>query len=91
MRFLPIVILCLMALTSCEYFKQTEEVIPVARVNDTYLYEKDIEELITEGTTNEDSVLIVNNFINRWATQQLLIDQAQEEFLGIIVQAGTSA
>ena len=49
----------------------------VARVNDNFLYEKDIQKLISEDTTPEDSILIVNNFINRWATQQLLIDQAR--------------
>jgi hypothetical protein len=49
----------------------------VARVNDIFLYEKDIQKLISEDTTPEDSILIVNNYINRWATQQLLIDQAR--------------
>ncbi|MDA7550070.1 peptidyl-prolyl cis-trans isomerase, partial [Flavobacteriaceae bacterium] len=33
-------------------------------------------DLISENTTKEDSTLIVNNFINRWATKQLLIDQS---------------
>ncbi|WP_235811029.1 peptidyl-prolyl cis-trans isomerase [Aequorivita aquimaris] len=49
----------------------------VARVNDNFLYEKDIQKFISEDTTPEDSILIVNNYINRWATQQLLIDQAR--------------
>ncbi len=49
----------------------------VARANDNFLYEKDIQKLISEDTTPEDSILIVNNYINRWATQQLLIDQAR--------------
>lgn len=49
----------------------------MARVNDNFLYEKDIQKLISEDTTPEDSILIVNNYINRWATQQLLIDQAR--------------
>jgi hypothetical protein len=64
-------------LSSCEYFKQDPEKTPIARVNDSYLYEDDIKSLISENTTQEDSALIVNNFINRWATQQLLIDQAR--------------
>lgn len=49
----------------------------MARVNDNFLYEKDIQKFISEDTTPEDSILIVNNYINRWATQQLLIDQAR--------------
>ncbi|QNJ96648.1 peptidylprolyl isomerase [Constantimarinum furrinae] len=67
----------LLFLVSCDYFKQEAEQVPVARVNDSYLYEKDIRDLISQNTSAEDSILIVNNFINRWATQQLLIDQAK--------------
>lgn len=62
---------------SCNYFKQDTEKTVVARVNNNYLYKEDIEKLITENTSPEDSTLIVNNYINRWATQQLLIDQAK--------------
>ena len=62
---------------SCNYFKQEDDRKAVARVNDTYLYEEDIQKMITENMPAEDSILIVNNYINRWATQQLLIDQAK--------------
>lgn len=61
---------------SCDYFKTTETQIPVARVNNSYLYKEDIAALISEKTSAEDSTIIVNNYINRWATQQLLMDQA---------------
>ena len=63
-------------LCSCEYFKQDTLGTPIARVNDSYLYQKDLDNLIFENTSKEDSTLIVNNFINRWATKQLLIDQS---------------
>lgn len=64
-------------LTSCEYFKANTTQVPVARVNKSYLYEEDIKALISENTSKEDSALIVSNYINRWATQQLLLDQAK--------------
>jgi hypothetical protein len=64
-------------LVSCDYFRNDTEAAPVARVNDTYLYQEDIAKLISENTTPEDSAQIVNNYITRWATQQLLIDQAK--------------
>ena len=70
-------LLIVMSLVSCDYFKQEEQQIPVARVNDSYLYAADIQNLISENTSEEDSTLIVTNYINRWATQQLLIDQAK--------------
>ncbi|WP_026450756.1 hypothetical protein [Aequorivita capsosiphonis] len=63
-------------LVSCDYFKKETEKNVIARVNDKYLYEEDIKDLTTGNTSPEDSTLIVNNYINRWATQQLLIGQA---------------
>ncbi|WP_310992231.1 peptidylprolyl isomerase [Aequorivita marina] len=63
-------------LVSCDYFKKETKGNAIARVNDTYLYEEDIRQLVDENTTPEDSTLIVSNYINRWATQQLLIGQA---------------
>jgi len=70
-------ILCLVFFMSCDYFRQDIEKKPLARVNDRYLYEEDIKSLISEGTSVEDSALIVSSFINRWATQELLISQAR--------------
>ena len=67
----------LVSLFSCNYLEETEEREPIARVNQSYLYKEDIESLVGENITEEDSILIVNNFINRWATQQLLIDKAK--------------
>lgn len=63
--------------SGCDYFETEEERDVLARVNDTYLYREDIIPLIDENISPEDSVLIVANFINRWATQQLLIDKAR--------------
>ncbi|MEO6348963.1 MAG: peptidyl-prolyl cis-trans isomerase, partial [Aquaticitalea sp.] len=63
-----------LCLCSCNFFKQTDDRTPIARVNDTYLYGDDIKDLVATGTTPQDSALIVNNFITRWATQLLLID-----------------
>ncbi len=63
--------------TACDYFKQEDPRTPIARVNETYLYEEDIKELISESTSSEDSALLVSSYINRWATQQLLMDQAK--------------
>jgi DNA-dependent RNA polymerase auxiliary subunit epsilon len=74
-RFLFTLVICL-ALLGCDFLepKRTKEA--VARVNDTYLYQEDIQALISENTTKQDSISIVANYIQRWATQQLLIDQA---------------
>jgi hypothetical protein len=49
----------------------------LARVDNDYLYQEDIEGLVAQGTPSNDSLQIVNSFINRWATQQLLLDGAE--------------
>ncbi|TJY32189.1 peptidyl-prolyl cis-trans isomerase [Pontimicrobium aquaticum] len=86
--------LLIVFLASCDFLKKPQEEDAVARVNDTYLYKSDIENLITETTSKADSTLRVNNYINNWATQQLLMDGArlnlsqdkQEEFNDLIEQ-----
>jgi hypothetical protein len=64
-------------LASCNFFKGSEDREPIARVNDSYLYEDDMKGLVAEGTSAEDSILIVNSFVTRWATQLLLLDGSE--------------
>lgn len=74
-------ILFILALTwllqSCDFFKETDDRKAIARVNDTYLYEEDIQSLLKEGMSSQDSAVVVTNFINRWATEQLLVSGAK--------------
>lgn len=72
-----IVIFIFLIVSSCDFFNKVNNEDPIARVNDTYLYKEDIKDLIYEGITKEDSILRVNNYINQWATQQLLLNGAQ--------------
>jgi hypothetical protein len=76
MKYLSVAIISSLLLVSCDYFKKEETSVPVARVNKTFLYQKDINEVLGQIVNKDDSAQITNNFINRWATQQLLIDQA---------------
>ncbi|WP_040279892.1 hypothetical protein [Psychroserpens damuponensis] len=75
-QFLALLILSSLV-TSCDFFKETDDRIPLARVDENYLYLEDIEDIVIEGTPKNDSLQIVNSFINRWATQQLLLDGAE--------------
>lgn len=77
MKFFGLYIAVASFLVSCEYFKPPPKEDVVARVNEDYLYVSDIEKLISDNISPEDSTLIVNNYINRWATQRLLIGQAK--------------
>lgn len=71
------ILLITLALSSCTFFNKTDERVPLARVNDTYLYFNDIDHLELEGMTKADSTLAIQNFINNWATQQLFVDGAK--------------
>jgi hypothetical protein len=70
--FLVIVLFC-----SCNYFKPEQKPESIARVGKSYLYKSDIATLVPTGTSKEDSVLLVRDFINRWASQKLLIEAAE--------------
>ncbi|MDN3596693.1 peptidyl-prolyl cis-trans isomerase [Zunongwangia endophytica] len=67
----------LVLVISCDLFKSQDDRKVVVRVNNSYLYEEDIADLVGDGISKEDSSIIVNGYINRWATQQLLIDRAK--------------
>lgn len=62
---------------SCSYFKPEQKLESIARVGKSYLYKSDIATLVPAGTSKEDSVLLVRDFINRWASQKLLIEAAE--------------
>ncbi|MDG1063171.1 MAG: peptidyl-prolyl cis-trans isomerase [Flavobacteriaceae bacterium] len=62
---------------SCRYVAPNEQKKPLARVNQSYLYYEDIGPGLLESVTAQDSSLIIQNQITRWATKQLLIDQAK--------------
>ncbi len=97
MRSKIVILVLSIVLTSCNFFKETDHRQPIARVNNTYLYFDDIKNLVSEDASKEDSTLLVQNFINRWATQQLFIDGAkvnlsetkQEEFDKLVEQYKT--
>ncbi len=49
----------------------------VARVNDTYLYVKDLNGVLPKNISSKDSVQLINEYIDNWIHQQLLIKQAE--------------
>lgn len=62
---------------SCNYFKPEAKPQSIARVNDAYLFKEDIKDLVPPGTSKEDSIIIVRNFIDRWASQKLMMSGAE--------------
>ncbi len=67
-------------LLSVAFFSCKQEIIDegvVARVNDKYLYEPDLDALLPIGLSKEDSLLYRNNYIKVWATKELLLEKAR--------------
>ncbi len=60
---------------SCSQKQDKEEAI--ARVSNIYLYKSDLEELLPSDVAKEDSILLVKNYINSWAKDQLLLQKAR--------------
>lgn len=50
---------------------------PIAIVEDNVLYLEEIKSILPEGLSEKDSIAFVENYINKWATQHLLMSQAK--------------
>lgn len=68
---------------SCSFFNTKNEAQdkgkPLAKVNQTVLYQLDLQGLVPTNVSKEDSAEIVNRYINSWLRKQLLISKAQKE------------
>ncbi len=75
-RFVLISII-IISLLGCNKFSSAEQDQVIARVGTDYLYLSDILPLVPEGLSKTDSIVFVQNNINKWAKAQLLFAQAQ--------------
>ena len=76
LKFVTAVVVSLV-FTACTFFESNKNTEAIARVNTDYLYATDIENLVPPGISKEDSIVIVRSFIDRWASQKLLINVAE--------------
>ncbi len=63
---------------SCKYINFSSDKV-VAEVGGQKLLESDVRELIPEGTNPEDSIRMLEQYINNWATKHLLLKKAESE------------
>jgi hypothetical protein len=52
--------------------------IPVAEIDNTVLFYDEIPQLIQKGVNETDSAAIIQNYINKWAKRELLLQKAEE-------------
>ena len=79
-HIIAIILIVLPALVSCRAissFLGNGEV--VAQVGSEKLYKSDVDALIPKGMAPEDSVLLVNRYINSWAADRVYLKIAEEQ------------
>ena len=79
MKKAALAILVLLAATSCKYlgFRSGDRV--VAEVGGKKLYESEIKSLIPPGKSPQDSIMMLQQYINNWALKHLLLEKAENE------------
>ena len=69
----------LLGFISCDYFKKRDaQPQAIARVDDDFLLKSDIEKILPQNYTLEDSVRIATSYVNSWAMKKLLMIKANE-------------
>jgi len=66
----------LLGYTSCDKHKKVDGDEYVARVDNKYLERSSLQNIVPPQSTVKDSIAMVELFINKWATKQLLMDAA---------------
>lgn len=77
-RNVSIVLLVLLTLFGCRKSKPERDEEPIARVYDKYLYRSDVARLVPEGTSPEDSARLVEDYIDNWVRQNLILRVAED-------------
>ncbi|ADV49726.1 peptidyl-prolyl cis-trans isomerase [Cellulophaga sp. E16_2] len=76
-RFVSVFALISLFISCSSIWKKKEDREPLARVGNSYLYKDDIVALLKDNVSKEDSASFVTNYINNWATKQLLLSKSK--------------
>ncbi len=78
MRSVLILFILATSLSSCEWLTAlNDEGTPVARVKEKVLYLHDVQELMPEFETEQDSAQFIKNFSKKWVEEQIMLDRAE--------------
>jgi hypothetical protein len=73
-----IILLSIFLLAGCKNKNNTAKRIAVAEVGKAILYYNEIPRFIQPGVNDSDSAALVQNYINKWAKRELLLQKAEE-------------
>ena len=77
-KIVIIILLVIALLAGCKNYNNTVKRIPVAEVGKVILYYDELPELIQQGINDSDSAALIQNYINKWAKRELLLQKAEE-------------
>jgi len=67
----------LFGILACQPPAEETEDVPLAQVHNKTLYLSELDGMIPEGITSEDSLLIIEAYANRWIREALLLHEAE--------------
>jgi hypothetical protein len=73
-----IIIMTVLLLAGCKNRNTQTKRIPVAEVGKVVLYYDEMPKLIQKGVNDSDSAVLFQNYINKWARRQLLLQKAED-------------
>lgn len=76
MNKIAITFLLMTLLISCSFLQKETDDDVIARVEDRFLYESELTQKLPKLISSNDSALFVQQYMNNWATKQLLKNQA---------------
>jgi len=77
MRHLIYLLIIAVLLSGCKEEKNTSSKEPIAKIHEKNLYLSDVEEVIPDDKSKEDSTMIAQNYIRNWIKKQLLLKKAE--------------
>ena len=70
-------LLLLIPSLACSLFEDRINDTSLARVNNKYLFQSDIEGIVPADRPKEDSILFINNYVNNWIKDNLILYRAE--------------
>ncbi len=72
------ILFSVLILSGCSGKNKTTQRIPVAEVGKEVLYYDELPQLIQKGINESDSIALIQNYVNKWAKRELLLQRAED-------------
>ena len=72
------ILLLIFIFSGCRNNTKTTERIPVAEVGKVVLFYDELPQMIQRGINESDSIALIQNYVNKWAKRELLLQRAEQ-------------